>query len=111
MKNFKTWLEGKTPFTPDHILPNAYNSFPPHIRQRIPYMPGQKEIWIYHGGSWPDDPLIDIYPGDWITLSRSYAKTHAKMRGSNKVIKKKVPVEHVSWSGTDENEWFYTPPT
>ena len=67
-------------------------------------------VTIYHGGSWADDPVDEIKPGDWVSLYRSYAKQHAEARGSNKVISREVPAEHVSWAGTDEYEWFYTPP-
>lgn len=107
---FRTWLEAKRPFTPDYILPNVHRIIPAYIMKRIPYY-GQKMITIYHGGSFPEDPVDDIKCGDWVSLSRGYAQIHANARGSKKVIKKRVPAEHVSWAGTDENEWFYTPPS
>ena len=107
--NFKNWIEAKQPFTPDHILPNVHRIIPSYIMERIPYA-GSKMVTIYHGGSWPEDPVDEIKPGDWVALSKSYAKLHSDARGSGKVIARRVPAEHVSWAGTDENEWFYTPP-
>ena len=108
---FREFLEGAEehiePHTPDHVLTRVHNIIPVDRMKNIPYK-GEDVVTIYHGGSWPGDPVKDIKPGDWVSLTEKYAKIHADARGS-KVISKQVPAEHVSWSGTDENEWFYTP--
>jgi len=108
---FRKFIEALEPISPDHILPNVHNIVPEDIMKGVLRIFGgliPKMVTIYHGGSWKDDPLDDIKPGDWVALEKWYAKLHADARGS-KVISKKVPAEHVSWAGTDMNEWFYTP--
>ena len=107
--NFKKWLEAKQPLTPDHVLTSVHKIIPPYRMRNIPY-DGEAEVTIYHGGSWPEDPVDEIKPGDWVSLDKAYAQLHSDARGSGKVISKRVPAAHVSWSGTDEKEWFYTPP-
>jgi hypothetical protein len=64
---FKDWLilselpllEAIEPFSSDHILPNVHKIIPPYIMKNIPYH-GEKMVTIYHGGSWPDDPVDEI---------------------------------------------------
>lgn len=88
---------------PDDLLPAVLRKFPPDLRARIPVDPDQKTITIYR--SVP--PGIDeIRPGDWVALDRGYAA----QLGRGRILKKTVPLEHVMWAGTDENEWFYVPP-
>ena len=111
--DFREFLEANedhlTPMTPDHVLTKVHKIIPVDRMRNIPYR-GENTVTIYHGGSWPGASLDDIKPGDWVSLSEKYAKIHAGARGS-KVISKTVPADHVSWAGTDENEWFYTPPS
>lgn len=45
-------------------------------------------------------------PGDWVTLSRSYAQDHARANGGYAVIKATVPAKHL-WTDGDYNEWGY----
>jgi len=107
---FRLWLqqnEALKPFTPQHILPRVHEIIPKRNMERIPYQ-GEPEVIIYRTIS-PDDPNTDINPGDWVALSKEYAQAHKEMRGEGKILEKRVPAEHVSWAGTDENEWFYTP--
>lgn len=85
---------------PEDLLPNV--RFPKHLQHKVPYTPGQRTITIYR--SVPPG-ITEIRPGDWVTLTREYADTH----GRGEVLTMEVPVEHVMWAGTDENEWFYTP--
>lgn len=56
---------------------------------------------------------IEINPGDWITLSKSYAKNHGLHHEDPKlnmtVISKKVKAKEVWWDGNDVNEFSYYP--
>jgi tRNA nucleotidyltransferase/poly(A) polymerase len=87
---------------PDNLLPNLHKVVPESYLRQVPYIAGQREILIYR--SVPPG-VTGIRPGDWVTLTRSYARVH----GRGKILTKKVPVHHVYWAGTDMNEWFYTP--
>lgn len=87
----------------DYRLPNVHRVIPHDRMVKIPYK-GQSEITIYRGVG-KDDPARIIRPGDWVSLSKSYAKSH----GGGKVLERKVLAMDVSWAGTDENEWFYSP--
>lgn len=87
---------------PEDLLPNVHKVVPAAMMRQVPYRPGQRTITIYR--SVPEG-IDEIRPGDWVTLTRSYAKLH----GRGKILSMKVPVEHVYWAGTDMNEWFYTP--
>jgi len=89
----------------DHRLPNVHRIIPADRMKNIPYQ-GQGEVTIYRGIA-PGDPNRVIRPGDWVALSKSYAKKHMKPGG--RVLERKVPSIDVTWAGTDENEWFYTP--
>jgi hypothetical protein len=73
------------------------------------YVPGQEQVVIYHALRNKDDKSTDIMPGDWVTFDREYAKIHQQARGSRRILKKVVPAKDVTWAGTDENEWRYTP--
>jgi hypothetical protein len=106
----------RTPFTDDHMLPNIHGIMGPEYVDRVvralgrTMLPGSNDlVTIYHGGSYKGDKE-DIKPGDWVALHPDYARQHAEARGSNRVWSKQVPAGHVSWAGTDLNEWFYTPP-
>jgi len=116
---FKVYLlqEAKQPLSPDYVLSTIYQRhqsgerpqiIPPDRMKNVPYYGGET-VKIWHGGWRPNDPVDDIKPGDWISLNKAYALQHARARGSNKVVSKEVPAQDVSWAGTDENEWFYTP--
>lgn len=80
------------------------------IRQA--YQNPDAEITIYRGV--PAD-VDDINPGDWVTLSRSYARDHAESgygasgQESGKVLFKKVKVKDVFSDGNDLNEFGYFP--
>lgn len=87
---------------PDNLLPNLHNVVPAAYLRKTPYRKGMKTITVYR--SVPEG-IAEIRPGDWVTLTRSYARVH----GRGKILSKKVPVGHVLWAGTDMNEWFYTP--
>lgn len=47
--------------------------------------------------------------GDWVTLSKSYAKQHGNhaLDGNYRIMKEEVPVENLYWDGNDMNEWGY----
>ena len=88
----------------------------PNLAQAVPqdYLPaatrlGLKEVTIYRGV--PDNiPNAKIRPGDWVALDPKYAKGHGTgATGKSKLLKQKVPADHVGWAGTDMNEYFYVP--
>jgi hypothetical protein len=65
-------------------------------------------------------PMVKIYravrgdfstirPGDWVAVTKSYAKKHIVGRKDAKILEVEVPREDVVWAGTDENEFFYAP--
>lgn len=87
---------------PANLLPNLHTVVPASYMKQVPYWEGMKEIKIYRSAP---EGVDTIRPGDWITLTRGYARTH----GRGKILSMKVPVHHVYWAGTDMNEWFYTP--
>jgi tRNA nucleotidyltransferase/poly(A) polymerase/cation transport regulator ChaC/DNA topoisomerase IB len=87
---------------PANLLPNVHTVVPARYMDKVPYWDGMKEIVVYR--SVPEG-ITEIRPGDWVTLTRSYARIH----GRGTILSKKVPVGHVYWAGTDMNEWFYTP--
>lgn len=89
---------------PENLLSVIYKKFNEKWGRPIPYF-GSKTVKIYRGIS-PQAPKT-LRPGDWVALKSSYAKEHGG-EGSV-VVSKEVPAEHVTWAGTDENEWFYTP--
>jgi hypothetical protein len=86
----------------DYRLPNVHRVIPAERMKNVPYN-GQSEVMIFRGVS-KDDPSKIIRPGDWVSLSKTYAKRHG-----GKVLSRKVPAIDVTWAGTDENEWFYAP--
>ena len=57
--------------------------------------------------------VTTINPGDWITLSKSYAKYHGLHHENPKlnmpVISKRVKASDVAWDGNDLNEFGYFP--
>ena len=84
-------------------FPYALDRFPAYRRAKIPVERDQKMVSIFR--SVP--PEFDtIRPGDWVALTREYAS----QLGRGRILEMRVPAEHVYWAGTDEFEWFYTPP-
>lgn len=54
----------------------------------------------------------DINPGDWITVTREYAKDHGEGvhgKGRYKIISKKVPAKHIFTDGNSIHEYGYDP--
>lgn len=92
---------------PERLLPSMLRRLPPELRRRVPVRDGQRTVVVYRA---VPRGVTEIRPGDWVTLRRSYAATHRQRRHGWSVLTKRVPVEHVMWAGTDENEWFYVPP-
>jgi hypothetical protein len=90
---------------PDNLLSKIYKKFNEKWKRPIPYH-GARMVTIYRGvpKKFKDQ---GIRPGDWVALSKRYAKEHGGV--GSIVIKEKVPAKHVYWAGTDENEWWYTP--
>lgn len=53
----------------------------------------------------------DINPGDWITLSKTYAQDHLErsLNGKGKIIEKNVRAKDIQFAGDDINEFGYFP--
>jgi hypothetical protein len=72
------------------------------------------EVTIYRAV--PDeDAITTINPGDFVTLSPTYAKLHAASGygrsgdEAGKVLEQKVKVRDIYWDGNDVNEFGYFP--
>ena len=89
---------------PENLLNVIYKKFNGKWQRPIPYN-GEETVKVYRGIN--PEASKTLRPGDWVSLTESYASEHGG-EGSI-VVSKEVPAEHVSWAGTDENEWFYTP--
>ena len=52
-----------------------------------------------------------INDGDWVTLSKSYAKEHNQhsLDGKGKIVEMTVSVKDIQFAGDDINEWGYFP--
>lgn len=52
-----------------------------------------------------------IFPGDWVTINRSYAIMHGEgpLDGDYKIISMKVPAKHVYTHADSIHEWGYDP--
>ena len=55
--------------------------------------------------------ITEINPGDWVTISRKYAKEHgqAHLRNKYKILSKKVRAKEIFTEGNSLNEWGYAP--
>ncbi len=64
------------------------------------------EVTIYRA-----TPGNEINSGDWITLSKSYAKEHLErsLDGKGNILQKKVKAKDIQWAGDDINEFGYFP--
>lgn len=53
----------------------------------------------------------DIFPGDWVTINRSYAIQHGEsvLDGDYKIISKVVPAKHLYTHADSIHEWGYDP--
>lgn len=53
--------------------------------------------------------ITEINPGDWVTISRKYAKEHgqAHLRNKYKILSKKVKASQIFTSGDSLAEWGY----
>lgn len=50
-----------------------------------------------------------IRPGDWVALDRAYAQQHLRGDAVEVARLDDVDAQHIYWSGTDMNEYFYLP--
>jgi len=61
----------------------------------------------------PDTPTEkkNINPGDWVTISRAYAKQHGRDHLNNKykITSKKVKASELATTGDSIHEWGYSP--
>jgi len=51
-----------------------------------------------------------INTGDWVTLSKEYAKEHAQSMGNGVVLRTSSPARHLHTEGNDLQEWAYHGP-
>ncbi len=65
-----------------------------------------KEITIYRATTGES-----INDGDWITLSKEYAKIHneSNLKGKGKILELKVKADDIRFAGDDINEFEYFP--
>lgn len=68
-----------------------------------------KPVTIYRAV--PKHIDTDINPGDWVAISREYAKEHGEgpLRGNYKILSKVVPAKHVRTDADSISEWGYFP--
>ena len=54
-------------------------------------------------------PALKMNDGDWVTISRAYAKDHGEsaLHGSYKIISKTVKAKHIYTNGDSIHEWGY----
>ncbi len=67
-------------------------------------------VWVYR--AIPSNVKEkELNPGDWVTLSRSYAKEHGEdnLNGKFKIIKQKVHARDLFTAGDSVLEWGYDP--
>ncbi|MCF7791189.1 MAG: hypothetical protein K9M56_04240 [Victivallales bacterium] len=65
----------------------------------------EKTITIYRA---LPEKYNEFNPGDWITLSKTYAQDEVQRHGGH-VISKKVKAKEIIWDGNDVNEFAYYP--
>lgn len=58
-----------------------------------------------------DATVYQINPGDWVALSREYAKSHGEsaLKGDYKIVSKKVKAKDIFTSGDSFQEWGWWP--
>lgn len=66
----------------------------------------EKEVTIYRA---VPNEVNEINAGDWVTLSRIYAKEYTLDKDTPKLLSKKVKVSDLGWDGADLNEFGYFP--
>jgi len=67
---------------------------------------------VYDAALKKDAPLsYMIRPGDWVTLSKDYAREHGEsnLRGDFKVVGSRVLAKHLYTDGNSHHEWGYYP--
>lgn len=93
---------------------------PSYVTARMAKGKPDQKVWIHR--AIPTDvykkalstqaPLQQmIRPGDWVTLSKQYAREHgeARLKGDYKIASKQVPASHLYTNGDSINEWGYHP--
>lgn len=93
---------------------------PSYVTARMAKGKPDQKVWIHR--AIPTDvykkalstqaPLQQmIRPGDWVTISKQYAREHgeANLKGDYKIASKQVPASHLYTNGDSINEWGYHP--
>jgi hypothetical protein len=72
---------------------------------------GNHFVLEYPENWYMEKPKIEINPGDWVTLTRQYAKQHGESNLNNNydIISKTVPSKHVYTNGDSIHEFGYDP--
>ncbi len=75
-------------------------------QQKMMYVDIQNQITNYQNQT---GDKLGINNGDWVTISKNYAKEHGKSNLNNKykVISKTVPAQHLFTDANDIFEWGY----
>lgn len=72
-----------------------------------PFIPEPRTMTIYRA---VNPGVTEIQPGDRVALTKAYAARQGPMQGRGVIISRVVPVEHVTWAGTDMlGDWVYNP--
>ena len=69
---------------------------------------------VYEAALKKDTPLKHmIRPGDWVSISKEYAKQHGQAhlggKGKYKIAAMRVPARHLYTAGDSHHEWGYDP--
>lgn len=93
---------GKLPSTAEKPNMN-HNQYFEYIHDKIENLKGMKDE--------SDAPIKTINRGDWVTISRQYAKEHGtdNLKKNFKIISKNVFARDVFTSGDSIEEWGYDP--
>lgn len=110
----RNWLEREEPDLLERIKRLRFADPGYELQHLKRYLPPANQLAVaYRGGPvtvWRAAPAGgEIRPGDWVALDRNYAAQHAAANGTELLALELVQPSDVSWSGTDENEFFYLP--
>lgn len=92
----------------EYRLDNVHNIVPRDMVAQMSFDPAERHTEVWRG--LPKGK--NIRPGDWVTMSKSYAQKHQREVKADHGGVKSLPMvltSDVYWAGTDQNEFFYLP--
>ena len=100
-----TRLRRLTVIDDEYRLDKLWAIVPPEELRKLPEIDLTTSIWrgVPKGAK--------IRPGDWVSLSRSYAEAHGDRTTDHASVDSlgRVECSDIYWAGTDMNEFFYLP--